>query len=932
VKERRLAQFLLITLGFGCDIARSAEDDAGSTAVKQVTALDSVASAADSLYKAGSYADAKQAWSAALAVATGTHDVPAEARALTSLGLTEWRLGNYGDAWKRVDDARRLLETNRLESRLPRTLNALGLIAWDQGRLSDAAALWRQTMQIAQKVGDQEYIDKPSMNLGLWYAGIGDLEHARQAFIRSLAAGRKLGVHTIEVRSLVNLAMVANESGDPRQALAWLDSASRAGVSDDFLAEDNYRSQLAMASWGLGDPGLALAALDSAVRIARTSKLPQSEAANLALMAEIYWEAGDLTRALGLHARAEAINAELDLPTEQGQNLHSAARIYMAMGHADRARAMAVRALKLHQRAEDVPHEFDDRLLLAELGDARQLPTVRSIAAKLATRAARTKLGLAEARIAANARRPREVLRALAAIQRDLDSGLSAEVAEGEELRAQAYASLEQWDSAAAAGRRGISAIDRIQSRHSSDLLRASFASVHAALYGHVVGALIALGHTDEAFDLADDARGGSARTADSRAGSIKRMHDEELLRRIGALEDGIRLREEDGLDAQELRARLRKAEREYELAVLNAGNHRGVGTQRDASLQRVRQHLAPEEAMLAYLVTPERLFVFTVSRQRTRVRAVTIRASEVEARVRLARQMVANPNDGRDELRPMLASLSALLLSDLESSVRRLIIVPHGALTYVPFAALQLPDKRYLIERYSLVHLPSASFIGRASSSVAFSETPVAAFAPLSRELPASAQEVAAIGRVHRRTRVLVGPRADEPMLREALTSGAVTHVASHGVLNPMNPLFSRIELASQRKRHPADDGRLEVHEVLDLQIRSPLVFLSGCETGLGPGGSRRYTPGEDYATLAAAFLGAGARQVVATLWSIPDNGAAVFAGRFYEELARRPAADALATSQRAMLTSVRFAHPYYWAGYRLAGWESIRRPSDVS
>jgi CHAT domain-containing protein len=851
-------------------------------------------------------------------------DVAAHARTLTSLGLTEWRLGNYAAAWKQADDARQLLESKRIEKGLPRTLNALGLIAWDQGRLTEAASLWRRTMQIAQRAGDQEYIDKPSMNLGLWYAGIGELAHAREAFVRSLYAGRKLGVQTLEVRSLVNLAMIANQSGEPREALAWLDSASRAGVSEDFLAEDNYRSQLAMASWALGDPGVALSALDSAVRIARASKLRQSEAANLTMMADIYWEAGDLTRALDLHAQAAAINSELDLPTEQGQNLYSSARIYLARGHAKQAREMALRALKLHQQAEDLPHEFDDRLLLGELGDSQDFARARSIARTLATRAARTKLGLAEARIAANSGRPQEVLRDLGNIQRDLENGLSADIAESEELRAHAYVSLKQWDSAARAGQRGIAAVDRIRSSHGSDLLRASFASVHAALYGHVVTALIALERTDDAFDLADAARDIYAHTVDARAPpmtmSIAR-DGEELLRRIGALESGIHLREEEGLETGELQERLRKAEREYELTVLNARSGRNASAQQEAPHLRVRQNLAPNDAMIAYLVTPEQLFVFTVSRERTQVRSVKVSASEIESRVRLARQMVADPDVKRDDLRSVLKSLSDLLRGDVDSNVHRLIIVPHSVLTYVPFAALRTTDDRYLIERYSLVHLPSASFIGRASPSVSLSATPLVAFAPLSRELPASALEVAAIGRVNRRARIIVGSKADESLLRQVLASGAVTHVASHGVLNRMNPLFSRIELASPRKPDPANDGRLEVHEVLAFQIRSPLVFLSGCETALGPGGSRRYTPGEDYATLAAAFLGAGAKQVIATLWSIPDTGAAVFTGRFYEELARSQTAEALAAAQRRMLRSGRFTHPYYWAGYRLAG-----------
>src|SRR4029453_10892841 len=100
--------------------------------------------------------------------------------------------------------------------------NAQGLLAWDQGPLSEAAELWRRTMRVAREVGDQEYVDKPAMNLGLWYAGIGDLANAHEAFAASLTAGRKLGLRPLELRSLVNLAMGANKMGGPRLDLDWL--------------------------------------------------------------------------------------------------------------------------------------------------------------------------------------------------------------------------------------------------------------------------------------------------------------------------------------------------------------------------------------------------------------------------------------------------------------------------------------------------------------------------------------------------------------------------------------------------------------------------------------------------------------------------------------------------------------------------------------
>jgi CHAT domain-containing protein len=97
--------------------------------------------------------------------------------------------------------------------------------------------------------------------------------------------------------------------------------------------------------------------------------------------------------------------------------------------------------------------------------------------------------------------------------------------------------------------------------------------------------------------------------------------------------------------------------------------------------------------------------------------------------------------------------------------------------------------------------------------------------------------------------------------------------------------------------------------------------VFLSGCETGVGEAWSSGFARGEDYATLASAFLYAGAGSVVATLWRIDDRGAAELATRFYRHLQDRAPAEALTLAQRDLLRSESFRRPYYWAGYRISG-----------
>jgi CHAT domain-containing protein len=134
---------------------------------------------------------------------------------------------------------------------------------------------------------------------------------------------------------------------------------------------------------------------------------------------------------------------------------------------------------------------------------------------------------------------------------------------------------------------------------------------------------------------------------------------------------------------------------------------------------------------------------------------------------------------------------------------------------------------------------------------------------------------------------------------------------------------MFSNLRLATSLSstQRADDNGRLETFEVLSLDIRSHLVFLSGCETALGPAWSTTYSRGDDYATLAQAFLFSGARNVVATLWTINDRGAADFARTFYEALASSTPSVALASAQRAFINNPSYAAPYYWAAYTLSG-----------
>jgi CHAT domain-containing protein len=135
----------------------------------------------------------------------------------------------------------------------------------------------------------------------------------------------------------------------------------------------------------------------------------------------------------------------------------------------------------------------------------------------------------------------------------------------------------------------------------------------------------------------------------------------------------------------------------------------------------------------------------------------------------------------------------------------------------------------------------------------------------------------------------------------------------------NSQNPLFSSVTVGRGVGTTPASDGKLEVHEILALTTRSPLVFLSGCETGLVSGAEGQMIQGSDESSLAQAFLIAGAQNVVATLWRVDDASAVRVADSFYRQLRNGfSPEDALAGAQRDV---IRRRGDYTWAAYTVSG-----------
>jgi CHAT domain-containing protein len=261
------------------------------------------------------------------------------------------------------------------------------------------------------------------------------------------------------------------------------------------------------------------------------------------------------------------------------------------------------------------------------------------------------------------------------------------------------------------------------------------------------------------------------------------------------------------------------------------------------------------------------------------------------------------------------------------------LVVVPHGVLSQLPFAALRVgATERWLVQDFEILTLPSAAALpALRRDRGAPGPSRMAAFAPFPRDLPATRDEARSVKRSAAAGSLAVGGAATEKAVRRALVEGHIVHVATHGVMNARNPLFSRVELARGRgEPRSEDDGRLEVHELLGMTVNSPLVFLSGCETSAFQAWLDDPVRGTGHATLAQAFLQAGASNVAGTLWRIDDDGAAAFAAAFHKTLRSASPVTALAVAQRRLISDPRFGNPYYWASYLMVGSGQLERVAE--
>lgn len=899
------------------------------------TAAGALTNLANIAYDVGDMADAADRYAEASDLLARTGSYRFQSATQHNLALVSMSLGDLRGARSALGESIRLSRLHGYPDDEAEGLTSLAEIGRAEGAYGEAESLLDRALDLSQETGNQGVAAGALHSLGILWTARGDYRKAESFLTLALESYTRLGRLPDVVDARQDLARALTAAGDLRGGLRQVQAATRLADSLALGARRNADLLLTAAdiNLALNEYPRALAQFAQAQTSYRAADDVAGQAAALEGLGYLSLIRGDGAEARDALAQALRLQTGVGRPDPRAIALTrlSLAAAEQEMGDVDAAR----RTLQL---AGDGLSSVDD--VVGQAAVVAMLGALELGAGHTWTADSLYRLGLQLV-----GQRPAPT------VSWQLHAGLA------ETLAAMGHPSK-------AAGELRL-AIATIEASAATLLLveqRSAFRADKTRVYDQLAAIELDLGHVAAAFEVSERVRGQRLLAAVSRGRMAipagmptdlidreqdTRQHIAQLTRSLRRGSNSRMVLREPGaglsLESDDRRAGLARAQTEYagilaEMKTMSP-EYSSLVDPVPASLNDVSASLATDQVLIEYLVADSSTIAFVVTRDTAVALVLDIGREPLGDLVRFSRGVIARGDqaDPGDLWRSPLQRLHQHLIGPIEQGGwldgrESLVIVPHGELHYLPFQALVRPgDQTFLAQRYAVAYAPSASVWLRLMDRVAgrtrqAGERPVEpagptvlAMAPRVDQLPGSRYEVELIGRLFGEdAEVFVGDLATEEVLRTEAPRFDIVHLATYGVLNKANPLFSFVELAQTGD----DAGVLEVHEIYALGLNAMLVTLSACETGLGVGTMWDVPPGDDWVSLSAAFLGAGAANVLASLWRVEDLATAELMQRFYRQLTPGTAiAKSLAEAQRELIANPDTAHPFYWAGFVLIG-----------
>lgn len=737
---------------------------------------------------------------------------------------------------------------------------------------------WTEVRDLATRLGEEQWTARADGELGLIAFLNGDTAEAVSLLGKSIFSAYRTGDTASQIRLLTLLGLGFNEEQRYSEALTLFKHAigTANGNPDSGFPFLAFRGEIAALA-GLGQLDRATQVLGTALNAARAQNDRVHEADLLIEAGKLAIAKKDISGAEASFRQAGQIAEALNLYRTLDESMFELAKVERQLGKAE----AAVRAVQIALKAS------------SRLGERYYLP--------------RDLTALAEIKI------------------------VQGKLREADKLFEEAEGVLD-----------GI-----LIKQHSFEENTARVGSMSSTYLEHFQLA-VTMRRKKRAFEVLERVRGRTVASklfvrdqAGARSPRIEQLNGEIAATQLALLHT------DEEKQRSDLMERLLADERKLAFELNEAGLERKDILPLPASLREVQGGLRDDEVLAEYVLDEPRAFCIALSR--TAVRILTLPAGK--NRIETLTKSYLSELKARAMGKQSAIDLYGLLVGPLASLFpeSHLIISPDGILNSLPFEALR-NDGGYLVQSKVISYTSSGTVLWRLRSTEpvksaqpllavgavdyhlmralpetysheSLTATVLRGLSELSgsklEDLPGSREELLTIARIAGPdAKLLLGESATETEFKKQdLGKFRVIHIATHATADSHYP--DRAALVLAQAPNTADDGLLQLREIMHLSLNADLVTLSACETEVGA------DQGEaGVVNLEQAFLIAGARAVVASLWNVEDSSTTTLMKSFYEHLAQHEdKAMALTQAKRDILKKYPDVAPYYWAGFVMVG-----------
>ncbi len=371
--------------------------------------------------------------------------------------------------------------------------------------------------------------------------------------------------------------------------------------------------------------------------------------------------------------------------------------------------------------------------------------------------------------------------------------------------------------------------------------------------------------------------------------------------------------------------------------------------------VSNLQKMIDDQTAIVNYAVTNKTLFAFIITKDSKNVLSIPFGEKDKLDINDMNKSLLSyKPKDIEKYVKLGSKLFNKLFFFILPKKIKDIVIIPSGIIGTVPFEALlthkytedykdiNLSSLPYLIKKYAISYSYSSTLLYE-TMNMDYSNIDredILAVAPVFKPdnpqtfnfndietiigTEKEVKDIQALAKENGLSSViLLNKNANEYKFKQLVNqeSFKIIHIATHGFVNFVNPELSALILA--KDKYNIEDGILYSGEIYNLKLKSELITLSACETARG-----KFSKGEGVIGLSRAFIYAGAKNLIISLWKVSDISTTLEMKDFYSHLFNEyPKLKGQVKFSKALqqakldLINSKFSHPYFWSPFILIG-----------